>query len=222
MSCATQSVAASSTGTSSPSNILIAPGGIPRLAGFGIARAIDASWTLTGIVHGSAPCIAPEQANGGDVDGRTDVYALGCVLYEMLTGRPPFTGDDALGIVYRHLHETPQPPSEVNPAVLPVFDGVVLKALQKDPDERFASADHLRAALLAPAAITPAMGSAVTTQVLHPDVTGVRPSPPLPGRRHKVPASPPPPRPPWRHGGCSSRRWSRPCCWLRWSRSGAR
>jgi eukaryotic-like serine/threonine-protein kinase len=173
-----------------PSNILIAPDGTPKLADFGIARATDATKTSTATVHGSAPYMAPEQATGGEVDGRTDVYALGCVLYEMLTGRAPFMGDDALGIVYQHLHDDPQPPSAVNPELPAEFDGVVLKALQKDPDARFATADDLRTALLSPASIpaTQVMAPVATTQVIDPAATRVAAPVPPPSRTTVVDA----------------------------------
>jgi len=137
-----------------------APAGRPsvvKVADFGIARAGDPreSLTQTGAVMGTATYLSPEQAQGGDIDMRTDVYSLGVVLYEMATGRPPFAGSSPVAIAYQHINEVPHPPSTLNPALPPGFDAVVLEALAKDPADRQSSATELRAQLLALTAVPP-------------------------------------------------------------------
>ena len=132
-----------------PGNVLVS--GVVKVADFGIARAGDPrdSLTQTGAVMGTATYLSPEQAQGKDLDPRTDIYSLGVVLYEMLTGRPPFTGPSPVAIAYKHASEVPVPPSEHNADVPPGLDAVVLKAMAKDPAQRHSSADDLRAELLA-------------------------------------------------------------------------
>ena len=132
-----------------PGNVLISD--MVKVADFGIARAGGAreSLTQTGAVLGTATYLAPEQAQGQPVDPRTDLYAVGVVLYEMLAGRPPFRGETPVAVAYQHLSETPVPPSQHNPEVPPALDAVVLKAMAKDPAQRHASAAELRAELLA-------------------------------------------------------------------------
>jgi tRNA A-37 threonylcarbamoyl transferase component Bud32 len=140
-----------------PGNVLIAGseseedgGGTVKVADFGIARAGDPreSLTVTGAVMGTATYLSPEQAQGHPIDHRSDLYSLGIVLYEMLAGRPPFSGDSPVAIAYQHLSEDPVPPSTHNPAVPPALDATVLRAMQKDPDARYPSAGDLRADLL--------------------------------------------------------------------------
>ena len=135
-----------------PANVLIADGtGTVKVADFGIARAANARQGLTmpGTVLGTATYLSPEQAQGAEVDYRTDVYSLGLVLYEMLAGRPPFTGESPVAVAYQSLSQTAPSPSTHNPRVPPALDAIVLKAMAKDPDARHASADELRAELLA-------------------------------------------------------------------------
>jgi hypothetical protein len=135
-----------------PGNIMIDRSGTVKVVDFGIARAAaDDTLTQTGIVLGTAAYLSPEQAQGVAVDPRSDVYSLGCVLYEMLTGRKPFTGDSALAIAYKHVREQPAPPSQVNPDVPPELEAVVLTAMAKDPDQRFPSGAAMREALSAAA-----------------------------------------------------------------------
>ena len=131
-----------------PSNIMLNSSGQTKVTDFGIARAMggdgEQTMTQTGMVIGTAAYLSPEQAQGNPVDQRSDVYSLGCVLYEMLGGRPPFTGDTPLSVAYRHVRENPQPPSDVNPDVPQSLDAIVMKALAKNPDNRYQSAAELR------------------------------------------------------------------------------
>ena len=117
---------------------------------FGIARALaDAhSVTQTAAVIGTAQYLSPEQARGEPVDARSDVYSLGCVLYEMLTGDPPFVGDTPLAVAYQHVREDPMPPSERHDDIPAELDAVVLKALAKDPEKRYQSAAEMRTDLV--------------------------------------------------------------------------
>ena len=131
-----------------PSNIMITSTGQTKVTDFGIARAVvsdgDQTMTQTGMVIGTAAYLSPEQAQGNPVDARSDVYSLGCVLYEILTGAPPFAGDSPLSIAYKHVREDPPPPSSKNPDVPPALDAIVMKALAKNPDNRYATAVDLK------------------------------------------------------------------------------
>lgn len=130
-----------------PSNIMITSYGQTKVTDFGIARAIgdgDQTMTQTGMVIGTASYLSPEQAQGNPVDARSDVYALGCVLYEMLTGGPPFKGDTPLSIAYKHVREEPTPPSSVNADIPAALDAIVMKALAKNPDNRYQTAREMR------------------------------------------------------------------------------
>ncbi|MBW3562291.1 MAG: protein kinase [Actinobacteria bacterium] len=131
-----------------PSNILFTKDGVAKVSDFGIARVLaDATEAMTDTIFGSVRYIAPEQAQARPVDERADIYALGCVLYEMLTGRPPFVGDVPVAVLHQHVSRQPDPPSEVVEGLAPEVDAVVLHALQKDPDERYPSAEMFRADL---------------------------------------------------------------------------
>jgi len=132
-----------------PGNILITPTGQVKVADFGIAQAIttgDAAVNLTqaGAVMGTATYFSPEQAQGHAVDPRSDLYSLGCVLYEMLTARPPFSGDSPVAVAYKHVQEQPIPPSQINPTVPAALEAVDMKLLNKDPFMRYPSAEDLR------------------------------------------------------------------------------
>ncbi len=130
-----------------PLNVLIDRSGRIRVTDFGIARAGNSEITQTGSVMGTAQYLSPEQAQGIEVGPAADIYSIGVMLFEMLTGRVPFDGENAVAIAMKQVAEDAPPPSSLNPAVSPALDAVVLKALAKDPAQRFASADEMIAAL---------------------------------------------------------------------------
>ena len=131
-----------------PPNVIIGRSDRVKVTDFGIARAVgDSTLTATGSVLGTAHYISPEQAGGGEVGPPADIYALGIVLYEMLTGSLPFTGDSALAVAMRHVSDDVPPPSELNPEVPAHLDSVVARATAKDPRDRFATADEMAQAL---------------------------------------------------------------------------
>jgi eukaryotic-like serine/threonine-protein kinase len=134
-----------------PANVLVADDGRVKVTDFGIAKAAAATTlTGTGTVLGTAAYLSPEQAQGRPVDARSDLYSLGCVLYELLCGTPPFgSGPDSspVAVATRHVSEPPEPPSVRNPQVDPALDAVVLTALAKDPAQRYQSAIELQDAL---------------------------------------------------------------------------
>jgi eukaryotic-like serine/threonine-protein kinase len=133
-----------------PANIMISSTNAVKVMDFGIARAIadSSSVTQTAAVIGTAQYLSPEQARGDPVDARSDVYSLGCVLYEILTGEPPFTGDSPVSVAYQHVREDPIPPSERHEGISPDLDAVVLKALAKNPENRYQTAAEMRADLV--------------------------------------------------------------------------
>ena len=134
-----------------PGNVLLSTDGQVKVTDFGIARAISASQdedlTQAGQVMGTATYFSPEQAQGRPVDPRSDVYSLGIVLYEMVCGRPPYRGDDALAVAYQHVQEQPTPPREINADLDPTLEAIILKCLAKTPQARYPSAEDLRADL---------------------------------------------------------------------------
>ncbi len=135
-----------------PANVMVTPTGAVKVMDFGIARAVadsSATMTATQAVIGTAQYLSPEQARGETVDARSDLYSTGCLLFELLTGRPPFVGDSPVSVAYQHVRETPQPPSTFNPAVGADLDRVVLHALAKDREDRYANAGAFRSDLLA-------------------------------------------------------------------------
>lgn len=130
-----------------PANIMITAAGDIKVMDFGIARALaDASATMThtNAVMGTAQYLSPEQAKGDTVDARSDIYSTGCLLYELLTGQPPFVGDSPVSVAYQHVSEIPTPPSSINPEVPPTYDSVVMRALAKVPSERYPTAADMR------------------------------------------------------------------------------
>lgn len=150
-----------------PGNVLIDDRSQVKVADFGIARAIGTSedLTQTGSVMGTATYFSPEQAQGFAVDPRSDVYSLGVVLYEMATGKPPFSGDNPVAIAYKHVKEPPPAPRSLNPAVPPALEAIILKALAKEPESRYQSAEDMRTDLIAfgngqPVAALAALGAA--------------------------------------------------------------
>ena len=133
-----------------PANVMLTTAGAVKVADFGIARPVsDASGTVTlaGTVVGTPQYLSPEQARGEAVDARSDIYSAGCMLYELLVGEPPFTGDSPVGIVVQQVSEAPAPPSAANCNVSQEIDAIVLKALAKDPADRYQSASEMKADL---------------------------------------------------------------------------
>ncbi|MFF3437881.1 Stk1 family PASTA domain-containing Ser/Thr kinase [Streptosporangium sp. NPDC002721] len=131
-----------------PANIMITRNGDVKVMDFGIARAMAdsaATMTQTAQVIGTAQYLSPEQARGERVDARSDLYSTGCVLYELLTGQPPFTGDSPVAIAYQHVREDPIPPSQIDRDIPQWADAIVLKAMAKDPAHRYQSAGEMRA-----------------------------------------------------------------------------
>ncbi|GAA2467502.1 Stk1 family PASTA domain-containing Ser/Thr kinase [Streptomyces macrosporus] len=151
-----------------PANVMLTRSGQVKVMDFGIARAMGDSgmtMTQTAAVIGTAQYLSPEQAKGETVDARSDLYSTGCLLYELLTVRPPFVGDSPVAVAYQHVREEPQPPSVFDPEITPEMDAIVLKALVKDPDYRYQSADEMRADIEAaldgqPVGAAAAMGAA--------------------------------------------------------------
>ena len=131
-----------------PNNIMLTSSGQTKVTDFGIVRALggetEQQMTQTGMVIGTAAYLSPEQAQGNPVDARSDVYSLGCVLYEMLTGSTPFTGDTPLAVAYKHVREPAEAPSTVNPDVPEDLDAIAMKALAKNPDNRYMSSTEMR------------------------------------------------------------------------------
>ncbi|HET7388698.1 MAG TPA: Stk1 family PASTA domain-containing Ser/Thr kinase [Nocardioidaceae bacterium] len=131
-----------------PANVMLTPAGDVKVMDFGIARAIaDSSSTMTqtAAVIGTAQYLSPEQARGETVDSRSDVYSTGCLLYELLTGRPPFVGDSPVSVAVQHVRDEPAPPSSLDPELSPEIDAIVMKALTKRIEDRYQSASAMRA-----------------------------------------------------------------------------
>ncbi len=131
-----------------PGNVMLTRSGHVKVMDFGIARAVadvGVTMTATAAVIGTAQYLSPEQAKGEPVDARSDIYSTGCLLYELLTGRPPFIGDSAVSVAYQHVREEPPLASNIDPEVPPDLDAIALKALAKNPDNRYQTADEMRA-----------------------------------------------------------------------------
>ncbi len=133
-----------------PGNVLLTDDGQVKVTDFGIARAINTeeSLTQTGAVMGTATYFSPEQAEGLGVDSRSDIYSLGVVLFEMATGRPPFLGDSPVSVASKHVRDNPPAPRELNPAIPPTLEAIILKSMAKEPAHRYQTAEDLRADLL--------------------------------------------------------------------------
>ncbi|MFE0383303.1 protein kinase [Streptomyces bungoensis] len=191
-----------------PANVIITDNGAVKVMDFGIARALhgaSTTMTQTGMVMGTPQYLSPEQALGKAVDHRSDLYATGCLLYELLALRPPFTGETPLSVVYQHVQDIPTPPSQYSDACPPELDGLVMRSLAKEPDDRFQTAEEMRGMVqyglqmlydqgghtgtwnTGPVGAhdgrhTPAAGFAGTAVMAHPDASGTTqiPQPLLP------------------------------------------
>jgi serine/threonine-protein kinase len=159
-----------------PGNVMLTQNGQVKVMDFGIARALASgatTMTQTSAVIGTAQYLSPEQARGESVDARSDVYAAGCVLFELLVGHPPFVGDSPVSVAYQHVREDPRAPSDINREVPPDVDAIVLKALAKNPLNRYQSAQEMRADALRavsgrPVLATPVMSEAETMAMTGP------------------------------------------------------
>jgi eukaryotic-like serine/threonine-protein kinase len=169
-----------------PANVMLTPDGTVKVMDFGIARATSSDTiTQTHAVIGTAQYISPEQVEGREVDARSDLYSLGCLLYEMLTGRVPFAGESPVSIAYRHVREDPVPPRRINPRIPPALEAITLRAMAKHPANRYQTAAELRADLeralagrplaAAPAPVGGFDGPAPVTQAMPPLPYGYQP-----------------------------------------------
>ena len=167
-----------------PANVMLTPTGGVKVMDFGIARAVAdtaATMTQTAAVIGTAQYLSPEQARGETVDARSDIYSAGCLLYELLVGRPPFIGESPVSVAYQHVREAPVPPSQLDPVITPEIDAVTLRALAKDPADRYQSAREMKADIsrvLAGEQAT-AVVPRVATPLPDPSPTRVVPAPPV-------------------------------------------
>jgi serine/threonine protein kinase len=172
-----------------PGNVMVTRNGDVKVMDFGIARAMSdaqATMTQTAQVIGTAQYLSPEQARGERVDSRSDLYSTGCLLYELLTGRPPFTGDSPVAIAYQHVRENPIPPSRVDPDVPAWADAIVLKAMAKSPADRYQTAGDMRADLQRAASGLP-VAAAPPTRVDMYQNTQRMGSDPMTGRTSAIP-----------------------------------
>jgi eukaryotic-like serine/threonine-protein kinase len=184
-----------------PGNVMITRTGAVKVMDFGIARAVAdnaATVTQTAAVIGTAQYLSPEQARGETVDARSDVYSTGVLLFELITGHPPFTGDSPVAVAYQHVRENPPPPSTINPDVPPELDAIVLKAMAKNPANRYQSAGEMRADLIRaingrPVEAEPVMTADEVTTVLGGPRTGQYPAAAYGGTRTtgRPPMAPP-------------------------------
>lgn len=152
-----------------PANVMLTRNHEVKVMDFGIARAMadtGATMTQTAQVIGTAQYLSPEQARGERVDARSDIYSTGCVLYELLTGRPPFTGDSPVSIAYQHVREEPVPPSHIDPDIPAWADAIVLKSMAKDADMRYQSATEFRADIQRAIQGQPVSATAASTMLL--------------------------------------------------------
>ena len=150
-----------------PENIMIDPSGNVKVMDFGIARSVRIDATMTTGIVGTPAYMAPEQAEGHEVDARTDIYAVGLILYEMFTGRPAFTGDTAVAIALRQIREIPTPPQNLEPRLSNALQSVILQCLQKSPDKRFQSVNELKSALAEVVEASTQRGASAATTATH-------------------------------------------------------
>jgi eukaryotic-like serine/threonine-protein kinase len=179
-----------------PHNVVVAPDGRLKVTDFGIARSGTSQMTETGSIIGTAQYLSPEQAKGAPVTPASDIYSVGIVLYEMLTGSVPFTGDTPLEIAMKHLSAIPEPPSEQRPEIPHELDSIVLRSLAKDPDDRYQSAEQMDADLARAAqgqAVSPETEQAATQVLRGAGATTVANAPTEVTRRPVTVAPPAPP-----------------------------
>jgi beta-lactam-binding protein with PASTA domain/predicted Ser/Thr protein kinase len=169
-----------------PQNVIVDDEGRAKVTDFGIARAGASDMTQTGSIMGTAQYLSPEQAQGHAVTARSDLYSIGIILYELLTGRVPFEADSAVTIALKQVNEAPLPPTQVNSSVTPELESVVLRALEKEPKDRFADADEFIAALDAaasripsPSAIAAAEAAAAALPAVAMGAGAMAPPPPV-------------------------------------------
>ncbi|MFN2563337.1 MAG: Stk1 family PASTA domain-containing Ser/Thr kinase [Jatrophihabitans sp.] len=173
-----------------PANIMITPAGAVKVMDFGIARAVadnSATVTQTANVIGTAQYLSPEQARGETVDARSDVYSTGCVMYELVTGVPPFQGDSPVAVAYQHVRENPVLPSARNPEIPRVVDSIVMKALAKNQLNRYQSAGDMRQDLQRALADQPVLAEAIMTDAERTQFIARTPPPPIALRRTEYP-----------------------------------
>ena len=176
-----------------PANVMFTPPGTVKVMDFGIARAVadtSATMTQTAAVIGTAQYLSPEQARGEKVDNRSDLYAVGYLLYELLVSEPPFKGDSPVSVAYQHVREQPVPPSQRDPEITADMDAIVLKALAKDPRDRYQDAAEFREDIMrvlnhvkpAAAAVPPPSTDAPTQVIASDPITAT-------ARRAAIPAA---------------------------------
>jgi eukaryotic-like serine/threonine-protein kinase len=173
-----------------PGNVMVTRNGDVKVMDFGIARAMSdaqATMTQTAQVIGTAQYLSPEQARGERVDSRSDLYSTGCLLYELLTGRPPFTGDSPVAIAYQHVRENPVPPSRVDPDVPAWADAIVLKAMAKSPADRYQTAADMRADLQRAASGLPVAAAPPTRVDMYQGTQRMGADPMTAGRTSAIP-----------------------------------
>jgi beta-lactam-binding protein with PASTA domain/predicted Ser/Thr protein kinase len=164
-----------------PQNVIVDDEGRAKVTDFGIARAGASDMTQTGSIMGTAQYLSPEQAQGHAVGARSDLYSIGVILYELLTGRVPFDAESPVTVALKQVSETPVPPSELNPGVTPELEAIVLRALEKAPENRFADADEFIAALEAAASRIPSRAAIAAAEAAAASAAAHRPAPPRVG-----------------------------------------
>jgi serine/threonine-protein kinase len=195
-----------------PGNVMVTRNGDVKVMDFGIARAMSdaqSTMTQTAQVIGTAQYLSPEQARGERVDSRSDLYSTGCLLYELLTGRPPFTGDSPVAIAYQHVRENPVPPSRVDPDVPAWADAIVLKAMEKSPADRYQTAAEMRADIQRAASGMPLAAAPPTRVDMYPATQRMGAATMVAGATSQIPpvAYEEHTRDDYARGGGGGRRW---------------